>query len=67
MRQIAASPLTREGFAPFGDVIETDGAEHFPINDGRCTRYHDLAGITWTGEDTTDREPDRGSRRRPRR
>ena len=38
-------PLTREAFAPFGDVIETDGAEHFDINNGSTIRFHDLAKI----------------------
>lgn len=37
--------LTREAFAPFGDVIETDGAENFPINNGSTIRFHDLAKI----------------------
>lgn len=43
--QLIAQPLTREAFAQFGDVIELDGAKHFPINDGRVERYHDLANI----------------------
>ncbi|WP_347262563.1 ureidoglycolate lyase [Rudaea sp.] len=39
-------PLTREAFAPFGDVIEaSDAARHFPINGGTTERYHDLANI----------------------
>ncbi|WP_322045426.1 ureidoglycolate lyase [Paraburkholderia sp. J67] len=38
-------PLTREAFAPFGDVIELDGARHFPINGGTTERFHDLASI----------------------
>lgn len=38
-------PLTREAFAPFGDVIQTDDAENFPINNGSTTRFHDLAHI----------------------
>jgi ureidoglycolate lyase len=38
-------PLTREAFAPFGDVISTDGARHFPINGGTTERFHDLATI----------------------
>ncbi len=42
---LAAEPLTRAAFAPFGDVIETDGAEHYPINNGTTERYHDLARI----------------------
>lgn len=37
--------LTREAFAPFGDVIATDGARHFPINAGTTERFHDLASI----------------------
>ena len=38
-------PLTREGFAPFGDVIETLGAGHYPINEGTTERFHDLAAV----------------------
>lgn len=37
--------LTREAFAPFGDVIEVDGAESYGINDGMCMRFHDLAAV----------------------
>jgi ureidoglycolate lyase len=43
MAIIVAQPLTREAFAPFGDVIDTDGGNHYPINDGKCERYHALA------------------------
>jgi ureidoglycolate lyase len=39
------APLTREAFAPFGDVIATSGAEHFPINEGTTERFHDLAAV----------------------
>ncbi|MGR3716525.1 MAG: ureidoglycolate lyase [Thermohalobaculum sp.] len=35
--------LTAEAFAPFGTVIETTGAENFPINDATTTRFHALA------------------------
>ena len=38
-------PLTREAFAPFGDVIETQGSPHFAINAGFAERFHDLANI----------------------
>ena len=39
-------PLTREAFAPFGEVIEaSDAAKHFTINGGNTERYHDLANI----------------------
>ena len=48
-RIVTARPLTREAFADFGDVIETDGARHFPINSGKCERYHDLAKVEALG------------------
>lgn len=50
MREILVQLLTREAFAPFGDVIEIEGAHSFPINHGMCTRYHDLAKVEATGE-----------------
>ncbi len=43
--QLKAEPLTREGFAPFGDVIESEGAKHFAINAGTIERFHDLAQV----------------------
>ena len=49
MEQILAHPLTREAFKPFGDVIDTDKAENFPINNGMCQRYHDLTPIETSG------------------
>jgi ureidoglycolate lyase len=30
-------------FAPFGEVIMTDGARHYPINQGTTERFHALA------------------------
>jgi ureidoglycolate lyase len=43
--------LTRENFAPFGDVIEVnDSAKNFSINDGFTQRYHDLAAVDVTQE-----------------
>jgi ureidoglycolate lyase len=43
--------LTRENFAPFGDVIEVnDNAKNFSINDGFTQRYHDLAAVDVTQE-----------------
>lgn len=38
-------PLTREAFAPFGEVIATEGAHSYPINEGTTTRFHDLADV----------------------
>ena len=48
-RIIALRPLTREAFAPFGQVVETEGADHFDINDGTTTRFHDLAKVETAG------------------
>lgn len=45
-RPLVAEPLTRDAFAPFGDVIEaSDAVRHFTINGGNTERYHDLAKI----------------------
>jgi ureidoglycolate lyase len=43
--KLIAQALTKEAFAQFGDVIELEGANHFPINEGRVERYHDLADV----------------------
>lgn len=51
MTRITIEPLTREAFAPFGQVIETAGARHYPINAGMAERYHDLARIELGGPD----------------
>lgn len=44
-RTVRTRPLTKGDFAPFGAVIETPGATHYPINAGRCIRHHDLAPV----------------------
>ena len=48
-RIVVAEPLTRAAFAPFGDVIDTDWDNHFPINQAKCERYHDLAPVEAVG------------------
>jgi ureidoglycolate lyase len=48
MKTLRVQRLTREAFAPFGDVIELAGARHFPINGGTTERYHDLAAVDVT-------------------
>ncbi|SKC74011.1 ureidoglycolate lyase [Burkholderia sp. YR290] len=50
MKTLAIEPLTREAFAPFGDVIELEGAKQIPINLGTTIRYHDLANVDVTDE-----------------
>ena len=42
---IRATPLTAEAFAPFGDVIETEGRDSRWINEGTCRRFDDLAQV----------------------
>ncbi len=49
-RAVAATPLTADAFAPFGEVLEFRGNPSFQINRGMCDRYHDLADLDFTGE-----------------
>lgn len=46
---IFVEPLSSEAFAPFGQVIDTRDAQHFPINKGRTERFHDLARVELGG------------------
>ena len=48
---IQIEPLTAEAFAPYGDVIETEGRSSFPINEGRADRYDALGVVDCEGED----------------
>jgi ureidoglycolate lyase len=48
--ELTIEPLTREAFAPFGDVIELAGAKQIPINLGTTIRFHDLAKVDVTDE-----------------
>jgi ureidoglycolate lyase len=50
MKRLFARPLTRAAFAPFGEVLDAEGWEnHYPINAGKCERYHALAEADATG------------------
>ncbi|PWV63102.1 ureidoglycolate lyase [Plasticicumulans acidivorans] len=49
LRALMVEPLSREAFAPFGEVIETAGATHYPINQGSTERFHDLARVDVVG------------------
>lgn len=42
---ISAKPLTIDGFAPFGDVLDCAGEPDKLINAGLCGRYHDRARL----------------------
>ncbi|MEM6306650.1 MAG: ureidoglycolate lyase, partial [Pseudomonadota bacterium] len=50
MLQVTIAPLTVDGFAPYGDVIEFRGKPDKIINQGRCGRYHDMAHLDF-GDD----------------
>ncbi|PSW18302.1 ureidoglycolate lyase [Photobacterium sanctipauli] len=47
-RQLTIEPLTREAFAPFGDVIDKEVSEYFMINNGSTRRYHRMADVDVT-------------------
>lgn len=48
---LAVKPLTRAGFAPFGEVLDTEGAKVRLINAGTCKRFHALATVETRGGD----------------
>jgi len=48
MRELTPEPLTKLAFAPFGDVVETDGAMPIGINQGFARRFNSLANIDIT-------------------
>ncbi len=47
---LTIQPLTRAGFAPYGDVVEFEGHDSFPINKGMADRYHALAEVELGGD-----------------
>lgn len=52
-RTLIARPLTREAFAPFGDVIDKAGETPRPMNDGKARRFHALAQAEAAGPDAS--------------
>lgn len=44
-------PLTQAGFAPYGDVIESEGRKSFFINNDMAERFHNLAKVDVLGDD----------------
>ena len=49
-RMLTIEPLTRENFAPFGDVIDAEGAAHVTINQGFARRCDGQAKIDVASE-----------------
>ncbi len=50
-RKILAHPLTREAFAPFGEVIDKVGDEPRAMNGGKARRFHALGRVETSGTD----------------
>ena len=50
MATVSIEPLTKQAFAPFGEVVETDGVTPLSINQGYASRFNDLAGIDVSAE-----------------
>lgn len=45
MKTLIITPLTRQNFTGFGELITLEGANHFPINEGSTERFHALSGV----------------------
>lgn len=50
---LKAETLTKEAFAPFGEVIEKEGSKSFAINNGKCIRHDALATADIEGENAS--------------
>jgi ureidoglycolate lyase len=50
MLALSIAPLTKAGFAPFGQVVETGDVKPKLINEGFAERFDDLAGIDVAAE-----------------
>ncbi len=48
--RLKTEPLTREAFAPYGEVIEAGTGERRVINAGYAVRWHDLARLDVSAE-----------------
>jgi ureidoglycolate lyase len=45
--EIRIEPLTKEAFAPFGDILDAGGDPDKLINAGMCGRFHDRAVLAF--------------------
>ncbi|HUR42659.1 MAG TPA: ureidoglycolate lyase [Aestuariivirga sp.] len=50
MIELRPAPLSKAGFASFGEVIEIDGAARSSINQGFAERFNDLARVDVAAE-----------------
>ncbi|MGI9355898.1 MAG: ureidoglycolate lyase [Rhizobiaceae bacterium] len=53
MKHIPIEPLTKEAFAPYGELIEKIGSEQIMINRGKCIRHHALAIAEVAGDEAS--------------
>ena len=53
LKQLDIQPLTKASFAPFGTVIETDGATQIGINQGTTIRFDAMAAVNVAAGDGT--------------
>ena len=49
---LTIEPLTRSAFAPFGTVIETQGATRLPINQETTIRFDALTAVDVAGKNS---------------
>jgi len=50
--KLAVIPLTQDVFAPYGDVVESEGRESYFINNGMAERFHALARVETKGDES---------------
>ena len=50
LNKLTPIPLTKDRFRAYGEVIEKVGSKNFIINNGNCTRHHDLSRVEFMGE-----------------
>ncbi len=50
MVTLSIEPLTKEAFAPFGDVVEIEGKTPLSINQGYAERFNGLANVDVAAE-----------------
>jgi len=48
---LTVEPLTQQGFAPYGDVVESEGRDSMPMNAGMAQRFHAVAEVDAVGEE----------------
>lgn len=52
MNKLTVKLLTQADFAPFGNVVESEGRDSYLINNGMAERYHALARVETKGDNS---------------